>query len=267
MANDSDERIRANLKVHEHEARDFDAMHPELFSKVENETIREVIKEIKQRTSYKPSVDVLDIACGSGRLSLPFLENDFSVTACDLSPDMLAVFQKKLDKRSQGKLNIINSDINSFLEHNRTTFDCVVIGAFLHHIENIEDFLKKILAFLKPNGFLFIVHEPALRQSNQHGWGYVLEKIDSVLFQIKYLFTRFKVLPRVKEYGSSEIHTRNGINDIKLLAWFEEFGFHIVKYKRYYSHKVPFITFLDRTFFHFLPQFFILAQGGNDHAP
>ena len=44
---------------------------------------------------------LLDVACGTGKSFLPFLERGYEVTACDLSPAMAAIAARKADGRAR----------------------------------------------------------------------------------------------------------------------------------------------------------------------
>ena len=42
---------------------------------------------------------LLDVGCGTGKSFLPLLERGFQVTACDISPDMVELAQRKAGRR------------------------------------------------------------------------------------------------------------------------------------------------------------------------
>jgi SAM-dependent methyltransferase len=44
---------------------------------------------------------LLDVACGTGKSFLPFLERGFTVTACDISPAMAALAERKANGRAR----------------------------------------------------------------------------------------------------------------------------------------------------------------------
>jgi SAM-dependent methyltransferase len=49
--------------------------------------------------AQQASGDVLELMCGTGRLSLPLVEAGVALTCVDYSPEMLAVLQRKLQQR------------------------------------------------------------------------------------------------------------------------------------------------------------------------
>ncbi len=65
----------------------------------------------------KSSGPVLDLACGTGRLSIEFARNGFAVDSIDLSKYMLDEFEKKLEMESsevRRNIRIIIGDISNF---------------------------------------------------------------------------------------------------------------------------------------------------------
>ena len=60
---------------------------------------------------------VLDLAAGTGRLSLHYAKKGFNITAVEVSPKMVEIFRKKLNfqkNQLQGKIHIIRGDISRF---------------------------------------------------------------------------------------------------------------------------------------------------------
>jgi SAM-dependent methyltransferase len=52
---------------------------------------------------------LLDVACGTGKSFLPFLDRGYEVTACDLSPAMLALASEKAD----GRARVLEADMRA----------------------------------------------------------------------------------------------------------------------------------------------------------
>src|SRR4051812_30135402 len=51
-----------------------------------------------------PGRRLLDVACGTGKSFLPFLRRGYDVTACDLSPRMVALARRKLGPQNRGRV-------------------------------------------------------------------------------------------------------------------------------------------------------------------
>ena len=96
---------------------------------------------------------VLDVGCGTGLLSLKFLEKkDCLITGIDSSPEMLSIFNKKIMKL--GLSNKINYQLMKAqdLEFKPNSFDIVASTVTLHHLKNKLPTIDKIYSFLKPEG-------------------------------------------------------------------------------------------------------------------
>ncbi len=87
---------------------------------------------------------VLELACGTGRLSIPLLQAGIDLTCVDYSKEMLEVFQKKLD-RSRLSCRIFNQDMADLSLPDR--FDLIFIP--FHSFSEILDESKHARALAR----------------------------------------------------------------------------------------------------------------------
>ena len=101
------------------------------------------------RKSVDPGGHVLEVGCGTGRITSVLLEIAESVTAVDISGEMLNVLQSKFGRRSN--LELIEGDL-SRLETLLTSrrFSTVVCLRVLPHIEDVGKALKTLTDFALP---------------------------------------------------------------------------------------------------------------------
>ncbi|WP_299738550.1 class I SAM-dependent methyltransferase [Rossellomorea sp. y25] len=103
---------------------------------------------------------VLDIACGTGELSLRLVRDGYDVTGVDLSQDMLMVAQEKALEMNV-KLNLFQQDmskLDSLGEYDLITIFCDSLN-YLEDELDVENTFKSVFAHLKQGGlFLFDVH-------------------------------------------------------------------------------------------------------------
>ncbi len=249
-----------NRDLHSKEAEVFDLIHPELYSKRELSLINAVIAKIGTERDFS-SLKVLDVASGTGRLSIPFIREGALLYGCDISLDMLDSFKRKVKRLLPGgaKVFFINLPIGEFLEDNNGKFDIIVMGAFLHHVTDPMKFIFDIADRVEDGGYIFILRDPPQRRKSIL-LNRIFEKADSFLFQVKYFIKHRHLMPRFKSYGDVDIHTRYGIDDDAIVKILRRRGFDIVFHKKYYSHKTAIMTFLDEKFFRILPQFSVFAK-------
>lgn len=100
---------------------------------------------------------ILDIGCGTGILALKFLKkSDCQVTGIDGSPEMLAVFEKKINKLGLNEKISCRYEELSNMEFDEETFDIISSTFTLHHIKDKYPMIEKIFKMLKSGGRLII---------------------------------------------------------------------------------------------------------------
>jgi ubiquinone/menaquinone biosynthesis C-methylase UbiE len=96
---------------------------------------------------------VLDIGCGTGFLSLKFLQKaDCLIYGIDNSSEMLEIFKSKIEKFDLSeKISLELGDAEN-LDFGNKKFDIIASTVTLHHVENKYPIIKKIYELLKPDG-------------------------------------------------------------------------------------------------------------------
>jgi len=96
---------------------------------------------------------VLDLACGTGRLTMAINKSDIEVTGLDITPEMLQLAKTK----SEGlNINWVEGDCRSF--DLAETFDLILMTShgfqYLMTAQDQTDFLKSVKKHLNKNGLL-----------------------------------------------------------------------------------------------------------------
>jgi len=84
------------------------------------------------------SHEVLELCCGTGRISIPLAENNITVSALDISKEMLAIFRLKLiqvDENVANRITLIESNMVNFSLNKK--FKCILIP--FHSFQSLID--------------------------------------------------------------------------------------------------------------------------------
>lgn len=84
----------------------------------------------------RSSIHALDACGGSGNVAMKLLDRGVQVTICDVSPDLLRIFEQRL-RQSGFEANIVESEIGAFLHETKQQFNVIVFSSALHHLEDI----------------------------------------------------------------------------------------------------------------------------------
>jgi 2-polyprenyl-3-methyl-5-hydroxy-6-metoxy-1,4-benzoquinol methylase len=108
-------------------------------------------RRVRMLTGHlQPGQHVLELGCGTGYFTRELCKTGATITAIDISPDLLAAAQAK-SRNDNVEFEIQNAYDMTFSDQ---TFDAVVGSSVLHHLE-IDAALKEIQRVLKPGGLIF----------------------------------------------------------------------------------------------------------------
>lgn len=96
---------------------------------------------------------VLEIGCGTGKNTEWILQKANSITAVDLSQEMLAKAKEKIQSE---KVEFIEADINSEWNFTDKSFDLIGFSLVLEHIQNLDHIFKEGSKKLNKNGFVYV---------------------------------------------------------------------------------------------------------------
>ena len=148
---------QANVSVHRVEAKYYELLHPEVYSRKEQQRVRRQLEAINQQIKNNQK-KALDVGAGTGNLTGKLLEMGYKVTATDISPEMCGILKKKYAKYIPEKLRVLNAPIEE-LSFNKEEFDLIVSYSVLHHLPDYQSALTTLCGFLKKGGVIYIDHE------------------------------------------------------------------------------------------------------------
>ena len=124
---------QANVTVHRFEAKYYEAIHPEVYSKKEQNRIISTLKTADQLVTDNHK-KALDFGAGTGNLTGKLLSLGYNVTAIDISAEMCAILKNKFKKDiADKKLIVINSPIER-VDFEAVEFDLIACYSVIHHL-------------------------------------------------------------------------------------------------------------------------------------
>lgn len=122
----------------------------------DDEMIRDdrIVNIILDNAMVSEGKEILDVACGTGVLIPDYLARKVkSVTAVDISPNMVTIAQNKFHHEN---VEILCADVETVkFEHK---FDCIIVYNAFPHFPEPKNLIKILASQLKPGGFLTIAH-------------------------------------------------------------------------------------------------------------
>lgn len=108
---------------------------------------------VVKSSGIKKNNHILDIGCGTGLLSLKFLDKtDCTITAIDSSPQMLRIFEEKIEKYNLAEKIHCEQKSAEDMDFKPDQFDIIAATVSLHHVKFKEPVIKNIYDSLKGGG-------------------------------------------------------------------------------------------------------------------
>jgi len=116
----------------------------------------------------------LDVACGTGRLLVPYLQAGLDVDGCDISPDMLSLCRERAER--EGLSPNLYAQAMHELDLPRQYRTILVCGGFALGSNRDQDFeaLRRLHQHLEPGGLLVLDNE--VPYSYTRTWRYWLKE-------------------------------------------------------------------------------------------
>ena len=204
-----------NVVFHNHEAIVYDKIHSDMQQSLLQQ-IDLLVSDLKQNSDFEhQNLTLLDIGCGTGMSTETLLKTKIGnqilhVSLLDSSPKMLEI---ALQKAKTWKLDHVGK--NGYLNQIENYFDIVLICSVLHHIPDLELFLKQLIPKIKPGGILIHLQDPNADFANDHEFlkrtsqFKKLQNAQKKDFKITNLFPK-----KVKHYINLKLGRKNYIDHI-----------------------------------------------------
>lgn len=136
---------------------DFAFVYDELMNEVDYNNWVKYIEDIIKNENVEVQ-NILELACGTGNLTIPLTKKNYDIAGIDISEEMLQVAREK-GERENVELVLLEQDIVE-LDFDVTNLDCILCGCdgfnYITYDEDLEGVFSKCHELLKDNGiFIF----------------------------------------------------------------------------------------------------------------
>ncbi|MBS4199739.1 class I SAM-dependent methyltransferase [Bacillus sp. FJAT-49732] len=198
----------------------------------------EYLNNEKKRYSVEGN-RILDLACGTGELSVLLAEAEFDVTGVDISDDMLMVAREKAERKGLN-IHLYEQDMTQL--EGLGTFDIISIFCdslnYLHTQEDVQKTFSNVYAHLNDNSiFLFDVHSPyKINQFINESYSLAEDEVSYIWtsfpgehpLSIEHELTFFVLDEKSGKYDRfDEIHKQRTYTTDQYIKWLTEAGFAI----------------------------------------
>lgn len=151
---------RVNIVFHDFEAGHYDRMHSDMWGSLQEQIDLLVDDLFKYEDIKSDKLNLLDIGCGTGLSTQILLQSKLGkhisqITLLDTSSNMLQLAEEKA-KTWNKKYKTVNGYLSALDEK----FDVIIISSVLHHIPDLDAFLKQVDKALNHKGILIHLQDP-----------------------------------------------------------------------------------------------------------
>jgi cyclopropane-fatty-acyl-phospholipid synthase len=125
-----------------------------------------------ERARIEDGMDILDLGCGWGSLTLWLAER---YPGCRVLAVSNSASQRRwIESRAPGNVEVLTVDVNELALDRR--FDRVVSVELFEHVRNYESLLARLARLLRPEGLLFVHHFCHRRLAYPYEGGWMAER-------------------------------------------------------------------------------------------
>ncbi|KDR93888.1 Ubiquinone/menaquinone biosynthesis C-methylase UbiE [Peptoclostridium litorale DSM 5388] len=136
---------------------EFANIYDELMGDVDYEMWSDYIEALINEFSGIDVENILELACGTGNITIPMAQKGYSVTGMDISEDMLCIAKGKLEGKRL-EISLVQSDMKDF-EYDAVRAQCVICACdgfnYITDENSLGSIFEKVYNML-PKGGTFI---------------------------------------------------------------------------------------------------------------
>ena len=239
--------IEENIRLHAEQARVYRCLNPQLYNFHNSKRLYCETGYIMDILESGKEISVLDLGCGTGLLSSYFLKNkNCKITAVDLSAEMLDIFRENTSKKDN--LQLVKCEAMGFMfksVNEGVKYNAVVMSALLHHLVNIDEFIKVACKLVDTGGILYIAFEP-LKQEIKSKVRYIGHKIIRTLDEAGFhLYLKAKnIEPESKGMADYQL-VFGGVEPLTLIDNFNRDEFRVISLNRFCVRRSGILAFIS----------------------
>ena len=268
------EVLTANVGFFRGTASRFDTYESHMFDEEVQQMLEEDLNQIASRFApLRRPIRCLDCGGGTGNLTLKMLKRGWSVTVVDISPDMLAILEKKTAEKGWSAILVCDA-VEKFLASTTATYDLISFGAVLHHLYSYLAVTDVAANRINQGGFFYTNLDPLCPRhaSLTRAFSTLDTILAKALFdpkdflpgtarRLKKLFFRRDLFHQRPVAGLADIadyHAIGGIDPVPIVELLQRKGF-AVECVKYATGRTPVTKSLNR-YVRLMQQFKITAQ-------
>ena len=144
--------------------KDFAFVYDELMNEVDYNGWVKYIEDIIKNENAQVQ-NILELACGTGNLTIPLTKKNYDIAGIDISEEMLSVAREKAEKEGV-ELVLLQQDIAE-LDFDVPNLDCILCACdgfnYLTYDDELESVFEKSYELLKDDG-VFIFADSGLNE-------------------------------------------------------------------------------------------------------
>lgn len=193
-----------------------------MYSQYANEYAQAITSNVYNALLERPSMlamlpelqgkSILDLGCGPGTYAEYFLNQGASVTASDLSPEMVKLVQDKLGER----ITAYAADLNHGLPQEQdASYDLMICPLAIHYLEDLSLLFNDARRVLKDGGsFFFSTHHPmadfeASPSGNYFSRELIIEEWDTIGHPVEVQFYRRSLTELFNTIANARLYVAN----------------------------------------------------------
>jgi ubiquinone/menaquinone biosynthesis C-methylase UbiE len=226
---------KANIEVHNKEAPIYDEVHTEIFNAFEQRSlVRRFLQAINNCDEWRLA---LDIGCGTGNLVSKLFDVFHYVVGLDISRGVLKKCKIKYGKR---KLECVLAD-GEHLPFCDNVFNFICMYSVLHHLPSPLLCLEEIYRTTKPEGIVYIDHEPNSRRRRKISYLINLSLFMAIEYKrIQGILSSVGLDLRKRYYSKTDVQVPKGFDEKYINSVCKNIGFSKVEYQFHYDFSAIF---------------------------